>query len=211
MSMLQSEEEQEGSPTRGIKIREDEPRFYPDTVYYEKMPYYYDYASNPVEMVGHNTSQLAEALTRMEDSIDYGRKAKLQLITSQMPTREDLDSFYTNLAAIGFHTSKPMAKMVDGIPCTELVIRKGSPAWAMLIPLIPTVIIGGLVAFGLVKIESITKAIMPLVLVTLGGLIILAGVVTRPSVVRAVGETASRKYLPATIPVATKKVPAASY
>jgi SNF family Na+-dependent transporter len=175
------------------------------------MPYYYEYTSNPVEMVGHNTSQLAEALTRMEDSIDYGRKAKLQLITSQMPTKADLSSFYTNLAAIGFHTSMPVAKVVDGIPCTELVIRKGSPAWAMLIPLIPTVIIGGLVAFGLVKIESITKAIMPLVLVTLGGLIILAGVVTRPSVVRAVGETAGRRYLPATIPVLPKKAPAASY
>lgn len=207
--MLPNEEEEVGSFTRDLTIRREESRFYPETVYYEKMPHWQT-LENPIEMVGHTPTQMTEALVRMENSIDYGRKAKLQLVTSQMPTRADLDDFYANLVMSGFHTSKPVARRIQGLPCTEIVIRKGSPSWAMLIPLIPTIIIGGLVAFGLVRLDTITKAIMPILLVTIGGVIILAGVLTRPSAAPAVGAI-GRKYLPATIPVMVKKAPAASY
>lgn len=203
--MFPSEEDRVGVLT----IQREESRFSPETVYYEKLPHWQT-LENPIEMVGHTPTQLTEALVRMENSINYGRKAKLQLITDQMPTEADLDNFHAGLVRSGFHTSRPVARKVQGLPCTEIVIEKGSPTWAALIPLIPTIIIGGLVAFGLVRLETITKAIMPILLVTIGGVIILAGVLTRQSA-RPLREVVGQKYLPATIPVSAKKEPAVRY
>ena len=200
--MLPTEEENVGS----FVIQEK--HYYPETIHYEELPHWQTHA--PVSMVGQTQGQLTEALVRMENSINYGQKAKLQLITSQMPTRADLDTFHAQLITSGFHTSKPVARSVQGFPCTELVIQKGSPTWAALIPILPTIFIVGLVTFGLVKLETITKAIMPILLVSVGGLIILAAVITRQGA-RPLREVVGTKYLPATIPVSAKKAPAASY
>ncbi|MBU0847580.1 hypothetical protein KKH23_10380, partial [Patescibacteria group bacterium] len=89
------------------------------------------------------------------------------------------------MVSIGFHTTRPVSKIVEGLPVVEMTLRKGSPQWAMLIPLIPTLIIGGLIAFGITRIESISKAILPLTLVAIGGVVILAGVLTRRPVMEA--------------------------
>ena len=133
------------------------------------------------EIVGYSTSDLANALDVMESSMSMGKKARISIYTEALPNEADLAQMYLDMTANEYHLSYPTAKLVEGIPTTEFVLRKGSPAWMALIPLIPTVIIGGLIVFGITRIEAISKALVPLVLVTVGGLIILAAVLAKPT------------------------------
>jgi hypothetical protein len=162
----------------------------------------------PVELIGRTKGELASCLTMMENSINYGQRAKLQLMTDTLPTMEDLETLYAGMLLEGFHTTKPTARLIEGIPATEMVIRKGSPVWTAIIPLLSTAIIGGLIVFGITRLESITKALMPILLVTIGGVIVIAGVASRGPVGVAAGEYIGKrtlKALPRTIPVESKK------
>lgn len=142
--------------------------------------------------VGTTVQELESALNQMEDSLDYGEKAKLQIVSIEPPTKQELEEAYENLILAGFHISHPVVKVENGIPLTEIVLRKGSPVWALLIPLIPTIMVGGLIAFGIVKIEAITKAIMPILLIGGGLLIGALALLTRPSVTRVAEKYVSR-------------------
>lgn len=133
------------------------------------------------EVIGHTMGDLAIALEAMEASIDFGKSVRVTLCTELMPADEMLDNLYLGMVTGGCHVSQPTARAVEGIPTTEFVLRKGSPAWAMLIPLLIPLGTVGLVAFGLAKIESISKALMPLMLVTVGGFIILVALLRRPA------------------------------
>jgi hypothetical protein len=59
-------------------------------------------------------------------------------------------------------------------------------AWAALIPLIAPLVITGAVVFGILKIGDITKALVPLILVTGGVVILVAVAVGREAVTEAV-------------------------
>lgn len=156
----------------------------------------------PVEMVGHTTTQLASSLVMMESSLKEGQKAKVQLMTTELASQQDLNILYTRMLDRGFHTSQPVARVVEGIPSVEFTLRKGSPIWAALIPLIPTAIIGGLIAFGITRIEALSKALLPLMLVAVGGIVVIVAMLTRKPVL----ETArALKRLPQTIQVDSKK------
>lgn len=133
------------------------------------------------EVIGHSMGDLATALQAMEASIDFGESARITLCTESLPAEELLDNLYLGMITTGCHVSQPTAAMVEGVPTTEFVLRKGSPAWAALIPLLIPLGTVGLVAFGLAKIESISKALMPLMLVTVGGLIVLVALVRKPA------------------------------
>ena len=133
------------------------------------------------EIVGYSTSDLANALEVMESSMAMGKKARISIYTEALPNEADLAQMYLDMTANEYHLSYPIAKLVEGIPTTEFVLRKGSPAWPALIPLIVPVLIVGLVAFSVTRIEAISKALVPLVLVTVGGLIILAVVLQKPA------------------------------
>jgi len=133
------------------------------------------------EVIGHSMGELATALEAMETSIDFGESARVTLCTESLPADELLENLFLDMVATGCHVSQPTASMVDGIPTTEFVVRKGSPAWAALIPLLIPLGTVGLVAFGLAKIETISKALMPLMLVTVGGLIVVVALLRKPA------------------------------
>lgn len=183
----------------------------PSQIYEEDWPYWKTYSRVPMEIVGRTPSQLAQALNSMERSINYGQKARVQLLTRTRPSQGDLNDLHAQMVSSGFHSSRPVGKIVKGIPCTEITLRKGSPVWAMLIPLIPTAIIGGLIAFGITRIETITKALLPLMLVTVGGMIVLVGLLTRKPALETARSIAERKYLTRTLPIEPKKALAASF
>jgi len=191
--------------------REEEENGNPRIVWERELQHWETLNQVPVELIGRTKGELASCLTMMENSIDYGQRAKLQLMTDTLPTMEDLEALHGNMLLAGFHTSKPTARLVEGIPATEMVIRKGSPAWIAIIPLLTTAIIGGLIVFGITRLESITKALMPILLVTIGGVIVIAGVVSRGPVGVAAGRAVERRYLTRTIPVESKKALAVSY
>lgn len=149
------------------------------------------------EVIGHSMEELATALTAMEASIDLGKSARVTLCTESLPPEGLLDNLYLDMVAGGCHVSQPTARMVEGVPTTEFVLRKGSPAWTMLIPLLIPLGTMGLIAFGLGKIESIGRALLPLVLVTVGGLVIIIAMVRRPAE-KLIEAGGVRKLLPST-------------
>lgn len=158
------------------------------------------------EIVGYTGDDLRVALDIMENLLDVGEKVRVKLCTEMPATDEQLAELYLDLVALGEHTSYPVAKEVDGIPTMELVLTKGSPALPVaVIPLIALFGILGIIAFGVLKLENITRALLPLTLVLVGGVIIIAGLLRRPT--ERIAERAGAKYLPSTYP----KVPAARH
>ena len=135
----------------------------------------------PVEIVGFSQEELASGLMMMEGSMDTGEKARITFCTEALPIDEDFATMYLDMVAMGCHVSYPTAEVASGIPTTEFVLEKGSPAWQLIIPLIVPLFIIGLVSFGITRIETITKALVPIILISVGGLIILAAVLSKPA------------------------------
>lgn len=133
------------------------------------------------QIVGYSVDEFSAALGSMESSMEVGQHAAIALCSEALPAQEDLDDFYLRMVESGFHLTRPTASTIDGIPTTEFVLRKGSPFWPLLIGALPVIITGGLITFGIIKIEEITRAVMPLVLVTVGGLVVLAAVLRQPA------------------------------
>lgn len=132
----------------------------------------------PLEVLGHSPSELPEGLALMEAALFMGEKATLTFCTEVLPTKEELNYIYDGMKAEGCHISKPTARLVKGIPTTQFVLRKGSPTWVLLIPILVPLFTIGLIAWGIAKIETISKAIVPIILI-LGGLLIVVAVVLR--------------------------------
>ncbi len=135
----------------------------------------------PVEIIGSTQQELASGLMVMEGSMNVGEKARLTFCTKGLPSDEDLAAMYLEMTAIGCHVSFPTATVIEGIPTTEFVMQKGSPAWPLIIPLIIPILTIGLITFGIFKLESITKAIMPIALLTIGGVIVVAALLRKPA------------------------------
>ena len=157
---------------------------------------------------GHTEEELAYGLSLMDSITDPGDKIEVSIVSTDIPTEEELAHFVIEAARTGIEISFPNVEVIDGWPTTTFIITKAEGAApgttgfpvAALIAIIPTVLIAGLVGFGLFKIEDITKALVPILLITLGGLIILAGVLTRKPVVEAAGKWAERKYQAKNLP-----------
>jgi len=133
------------------------------------------------EIVGYSKEDLATALEVMESSINMGEKVRITICTEGMPTEDELDYMFLGMVETGCHLTRPTAALVEGIPTTEFVLQKGSPQWQIIIPLLVPLFTIGLIAWGIVKIESIAKALIPLMLIGFGGLIILAVVLRKPA------------------------------
>jgi rubrerythrin len=152
---------------------------------------------SPEEIIGYTLGELGPSLNTMEASLPTGGKAKVQLCTTELPLQADLEEFYQNMLSVGLHTTRPTAYIDGGVAVTEFVLTKGSPQWEVIIPLIIPAMIIGLITFGIFKIETITKALVPILLITFGGLIVFAAVMRKPM------EAAATKYLersPSTLP-----------
>ena len=133
------------------------------------------------EIVGYSREDLATALEVMESSIAFGEKARITICTEGMPTEEELDYMFLGMVETGCHVSQPTARLIDGIPTTEFDLQKGSPQWQVIIPVLVPLFIIGLIAFGITKLEAISKALLPLVIVGTVGLVALAIIVRRPT------------------------------
>jgi len=157
----------------------------------------YGQSPAPFEIVGHSQSELVRALTLMESSIEFGDKARITFCTETLPTEEDLAAMHLNLLDMGCHLSRPTARIVGGIPTTEFVLKKGSPVWAAILPLIVPVLILGLITFGIFRLDTITKALMPIILVA-GGLTIVLAVLAQKPATAYVERGGKVPYLPAT-------------
>jgi len=128
------------------------------------------------EIVGYTVEDFKAALNTMESSLPEGGQARVQLFTGTLPDDDSLAEFYIKATAAGHHISYPTAGIVEGVPTTEFSLQKGSPEWAALIPLIPTVLVVGLIAFGIVRIEAIARAILPIAITVVVGIVVLAGI-----------------------------------
>ena len=137
--------------------------------------------ASPDNITGYDTSELAIGLNRMEASLPTGGRARVQLCSSELPSQGELDTFYQKMLAIGCHVTRPTATIIGMAPTTEFILTKGSPAWALIIPLIVPILIIGLVTFGIFKLESITKTVVTLLLVTFGGVILTAAILAKPA------------------------------
>ncbi len=151
---------------------------------------------------GTSIDELGPALQYAEDSIKYGEWCKVQLCTEALPSREALDAAYADILLSGHHISRPVARMVDGVPTTSFSIKKGSPLWPLIIPLIVPVLTIGLITFGVFQIGSITKALVPILLIVGGVTIVTVGLLARPAerVATAYLTGGGQKLLPSTIP-----------
>jgi len=103
------------------------------------------------------------------------------LCTTELPSDKMLDDMYRAMIAAGHHVTRPIAKIEEGIPVTEFNIKKGSPVLALIVPLLVPVFTIGLIAWGIIKINDITKAILPIVLVLIGGTVAVVALLQKPA------------------------------
>ncbi len=121
---------------------------------------------------GTTVAEMNDALTQMEDSINFGQKATLQIVSEVMPTRQELDEAYVQSRANGLHLSRYRTKVVNGRSVTEVTLIKGSPVWWTAL-IIPVAIIVGMIVFGVMG-ERITKALVPILLIVGGSAVAIA-------------------------------------
>jgi len=133
------------------------------------------------EIIGYSAAELPTALDLMESTLEVGGKACLAICTEALPTEDELYDLYLGMLANGFHAYRPTARVIDGIPTTQLVLQKGSPSFAVIVPLLVPLFIIGLIAFGIVQIEAISKALLPLMIVGAVGLVAVAVIVRKPA------------------------------
>ena len=159
------------------------------------------------ELEGVDIDTLALCLNAMEDSLAVGQKASLTIYSDLPPTAEELASLYLTALDVGFHLSMPRAVVGTGISSTTIVLRKGSPQWQMLLALLPTVLTVGLVAFSITRIQSISRALIPIFLIG-GGIVIAALALARRPAEKYIEAGGRLRALPATIGI-PPKAPAA--
>jgi len=164
------------------------------------------------ELIGYDLEDMTLALNAMEDSLNTGERARLKLCTNSLPSESEIESIYNNLIANGFHVNYPSAYLDGEIAVTDLVLTKGSPQWAAIIPLIVPILIIGLIAFSIVKIESIASALVKLIAVAGAVAIILAIIIRAPSrrELARIREIERSREKAAPVPATSKKALAAS-
>jgi len=114
---------------------------------------------------GFYAEDLPSSLNSLEDSIAIGEAAYVTLVSTNGITMSEVDALDAKLAENGFHLVDKIAIINKGDLCAlSIPLRKGSPQWALLVPLIPVLFIGGLIAFSIVKIGDITRAILPVII-----------------------------------------------
>lgn len=150
-----------------------------------------------VELIGYNLEDMTFALNAMESNLKPGEQASLKLCTEGLPSENNLEIAYQSLIANGFHVSRPTAYLDEEVAVTDWVLTKGSPQWAMLIPLLVPVLTLGLIAFSIIKIETIASAIVKVLIVT-GVVIIIVVIALRKPAEKYIERGGKIPMLPAT-------------
>ena len=147
------------------------------------------------EIIGTTPGELADALNQMEDSLKVGGKALARIYSTNAFSADQLTTVQDEMIDLGFHLDGPITQTLGEVNKVEMRLIKGSPQWAALlsVPVIMTVLIGGLLVFGIMNIETITKAILPITLILVGGAIAGLALMRKPAATAA--ELAAKKYL----------------
>ncbi len=162
------------------------------------------------QIVGRTRDELAYGLSLAQEALNPGKKVSIELVSSNMPSEQDLATFHVKAARLGYELDGfPSTRMVDGLASTTIILKMPTPSESgtaafpllALIPIIPTVLIIGLIAFGITRIGDISKALIPILLITIFGTVMLAGILTRRSVTEPAADLVRQRYLTRTIPV----------
>ena len=133
-----------------------------------------------MEIRGHSINELSSSLVEFEDSIELGKAATISLLGTNPLTQQELIEFRDNILANGFHLDGRISQNTHGeVVEVKIPLKKGSPVWALLIPLIPLAVIAGLVVFSIVSLDRIKNALLPIIL-AVGGLFVLVLIVKGP-------------------------------
>ena len=137
---------------------------------------------------GTSADDLQRAFSEIDRTVAPGSRLAVQICTESRPTDTELATFQTNASALGITISQLAVQPVDSFyalsfnmttPASRPVKELGQ--WEIaLIGIIPVVVIVGVIAFGIFNIKSISNALLPLILVTVGGIVLVAAVISRP-------------------------------
>jgi len=150
-----------------------------------------------MQIVGYTVDDLRIALDAMEEAIPLGAKVNVELCTDSMPTEADLAEAFLRMTASGAHVSYPAADIFEGIPTISFSMEKGSPAFALAIPLIVPLLTIGLIFFVVTKIETIARALFPILILGVAGVVVLAGIARSE---RLGTKYIEQRYSPSTLP-----------
>ena len=149
------------------------------------------------QIVGYTAEDLRIALDAMEQSIPLGAKVRVEIYTDRMPAEENLAEAFIRMTASGAHMSYPTTKLLGGVPTVSFELQKGSPAFALAIPLIVPLLTIGLIFFVVTKIETIAKALFPILILGVTGVVVLAGIARSE---RLGTKYLEQRYSPSTLP-----------
>ncbi len=136
---------------------------------------------------GTSAEELELALSEAEGTLSTGNHLAIQLCTYNHPSDTDIQEFYSSASNLGIAIDNLRISHFDGF--CELsfdVAVSGNPvsglgfAPAALIGIIPTVAIVGLIAFGIINIQEIASAILPILVVAVAGLIAFGVILSEP-------------------------------
>ena len=157
------------------------------------------------ELTGHSIEELGQRLQELESSMRVGQKARVTLCTDTLKTMAELNEMYSGMLATGSHVSRPICRVISGIPTTQFSITKGSPALIAIIPILVPLFTIGLIAFGVARIGEISKALLPLVITVVLGVIGIGLILRAPAT-----KYIERGGTPPRLPATSKKALAAS-
>jgi len=140
-----------------------------------------------MELKGYSSAELGPALNAMESNLAIGQAAVISLVGTNHLTQEGLTKFRADIEAGGFHLAGKLSQTKQGeVYEVKIPLKKGSPQWALLVPMIPLVILAGLIVFGIMSLGAITKAILPLIIAIGGFSIVAIGLIQAPKIAEAV-------------------------
>jgi len=129
------------------------------------------------------TTDVSEAMAIERDAPPGLLEVRLNLLSPI--SQEELNGLHNYFLDSGVDVKGCLQQRVRGLYQISIKYQKHAPSgsiaqWSLLIPLIPTALIGVLVAIGIFKIESIMKSILPIVLAVGGFTIISLAIVRKP-------------------------------
>ena len=152
-----------------------------------------------MENIGYTMDSLTPALNAFQDTATPNAWCRVQICTQQMPTQEMIDEIYRDVLFQGFEAYPITSQIVGGIPTTTITFRNSSvtdvnhtgfvQALGLIVPIIVPLATLGLWAWGINKIQDISDAITPILLIAFGGIIITAVALRKPA------EVAASRYL----------------
>lgn len=139
------------------------------------------------EYIGYSMDDLAYALDCMEQVTGVGKYCQVQLCSEEPPSPDAIEETYQAILNTGHTITYPEVYQDGLVFVTAFNIRRDVPyeqyQWALLASLIGTLAVPALIAFGIVKIEGITKSLIPILLIAGGVIITVAALARKPATV----------------------------